>query len=250
MNDMITGGWVRATDTPVYNRKGFEEGDKVTVCMECGKEVRSVVLRLGGMKKEIQRRYCNECALAWQRGTEREAADPTMAKIAAGIPPRFLNCQHVPSDMTTVLSGKGLLISGPAGVGKTYRTSGLAGKLVEMEYDVCFTTSSSLFASIRDSYSRNTTEQVIRDYTTADYLFIDDLGKEPPTAWVLSMLFRIIDTRYTSQLVTIVNTQFTPSQLVERLASEGSVEEAEAIVSRLIEDSDPIFMEGENRRLA
>ena len=94
------------------------------------------------------------------------------------------------------------------------------------------------------------TEQVIRDYTTADYLFIDDLGKEPPTAWVLSMLFRIIDTRYTSQLVTIVNTQFTPSQLVERLASEGSVEEAEAIVSRLIEDSDPIFMEGENRRLA
>ena len=243
---------MKATDTPVYNRKGFEEGETVTRCLDCGKEIRAVVLRLGGMKKEVRRRYCNECALAWQRMQEPEAApiDPTMAKLAAGIPQRFLKCQHTPSDFTAVVSGKGLYISGKAGVGKTYRTAGLAGKLVELEYDVCFTTSSDLFARLRDSYSGKTTEQVVSDYTTAEFLFIDDLGKEPPTAWVLSMLFRIIDTRYASQLPTVVNTQFAPSQLAARLSSEGSVEEAEAIVSRLLEDCTPLVMEGENRRLA
>lgn len=80
-------------------------------------------------------------------------------------------------------------------------------------------------------------------------LVLDDLGKGKPTDWAMERVFRLINDRYNHRKPTIITSQYDLNELGLRCAVNGDVETAEAVVSRIIKRSKPVYKNGPDRRL-
>ena len=90
----------------------------------------------------------------------------------------------------------------------------------------------------------------VREDDPSCLLVIDDFGKEPPTDWALSQLFRVVNARYEALKPVVVTTQFSRPALIERLSKNGDEQTAVAIVSRLFEMCRKVELAGSDRRLS
>lgn len=144
--------------------------------------------------------------------------------------------------------GKGLFIAGGVGTGKTMLASIIAHEI--MLSDLCnvkFVTEAQVYSSIREAYNRSSgvsDSKIIKKYKTTPLLIIDDLGKEKPTDWSVKTLFDIIDNRYANDMPTIITTNFTADDLIQKLTPQNSNDKitATAIIDRLREKNEPIAM--------
>lgn len=142
---------------------------------------------------------------------------------------------------------RGLILRGDVGRGKTYAACAILNALLD-DYLVRFTTMGDMLSEIRSTYSSYDNEiEVIGRYANIRVLMIDDFGKESPTDWALSMMFRIIDERYRRGRPTIYTTQSNSLQLAEHLSKNGGIETAKAIVSRM-QQCYSMILEGVDRR--
>lgn len=101
--------------------------------------------------------------------------------------------------------GKGLYIfSGTKGSGKTLLACCLANELME-RLDICvkFVSIPELLEMTKDSYKDYSKREDLDGIRMAELLIIDDIGVEMKKEWVDSVLFRLIDWRYTGKRVTI-----------------------------------------------
>ena len=79
-----------------------------------------------------------------------------------------------------------------------------------------------ILASLKATFGTDESEDdVLSRLSRCKLLVIDDLGKETPTDWVLSQVFRIVNDRYEQMRPVIVTTQFSRPELIERLAKNG-----------------------------
>lgn len=148
-------------------------------------------------------------------------------------------------------TGQGLYITGSYGVGKTHLATGIARTLIEAEYLVICKPSVSLLADIRATYDNDCSQSeyaLLRDYLEADLLIIDDLGKELITDWSLSMLYTILNMRYEDKRPLIITTNYSDTQLIERLSRRGDRITAASMVSRLHEMSYGVNVGGIDHR--
>lgn len=216
-------------------------------CPRCGKQLKRISVPLFGKPTEVP--CYGSC------GCEESAID--MLGVArsdrgyalAGIPKRYLSAEvdhgHRPHD---VAAGLSVYVYGPNGTGKTTFACSLAKKLVDMGITVRFENSKQVIAEIQSSYNGRQTD-VLERCSACRVLVLDDLGKEQPTPYALSMLYQVIDSRYSQGKPTVVTSNFSRGALVNRW--EGAdLETAEAIVSRLCENSETVMMDGEDRRIA
>jgi DNA replication protein DnaC len=109
--------------------------------------------------------------------------------------------------------GKGLLLMGGCGAGKTHLAvaslleivrSGKPGK-------VLFSNFQELIQEIQASFDddRSTTKsEILRPVLEADLLVLDELGSQKPTQFVQDILYYIINTRYNEELTTIFTTNY------------------------------------------
>jgi DNA replication protein DnaC len=149
-------------------------------------------------------------------------------------------------------AGHGLWLMGNTGTGKT--TLGMlvakaalaAGKTV----GVYFTP--KLLTRIRQTYqeaeSENAYDAFFRRVTSVDLLYIDDLGSERHTDWVVEQLYAVINERYESQRSMLVTSN------AEKDVDQGQQQLTDQIgprtVSRLIEIcGDPLPLFGPDRRV-
>lgn len=152
----------------------------------------------------------------------------------------------------------GLLLKGNVGVGKTHQAcaaliayiNGARERRQHGYRSARFATFDDLLFECKATWKRYASEHdVIDRYAGTGLLCIDDFGKERATEWSLPIIFTIINKRSANLKPTIVTTQLTGKQIIERLTVDGNSETARAIVSRLSEYK-LVNMTGKDRRRA
>lgn len=102
---------------------------------------------------------------------------------------------------------------------------------------------------VRSAYSSGESpDEIFGRYRGTKLLVIDDLGKENVSPDSIMRIFELLDTRINNELPTIITTQFTNNELLQRYSNKVNDREmASAVLSRLTEFM-PIVFHGEDRR--
>lgn len=139
---------------------------------------------------------------------------------------------------TNIRDGKGLLIVGETGVGKTFFAASVANEAIDRDYRVLFT---KLGALVNEYTISSNKENYLSHLRNFDLIVLDDLGIERNTNYSDESAYRIIDTIYNSGISTIVTTN--------NMATASQDLPTQRIMSRLCERAKGILVKGKDRRL-
>jgi DNA replication protein DnaC len=158
-------------------------------------------------------------------------------------------------------AGKGLLFTGPMGVGKTHLAVGVLQRLVrERGVKGLFCDYRELLKGIQNSYNpevRTTELELLQPIFAAEVLVLDDLGAQKPNEWVWDTVALILNTRYNDRQTTIITTNYADlpagsgSQTdLERAAREQTLGDriGDRMLSRLAEMCIQVKMSGKDCR--
>jgi DNA replication protein DnaC len=158
-------------------------------------------------RAHIPRRY-EHCTLA-DFDTDFPGADKTLT-TARLMARRFVEGYPVETE------GKGLLLVGPVGVGKTHVAVGLLKELVQERGVVgLFYDYRELLKEVQNSYNRQvsaTELEVLRPVFEAEVLVLDELGAAKPSDWVWDTVAHILNTRYNDRRTTIITTNYANAE--------------------------------------
>ncbi len=108
--------------------------------------------------------------------------------------------------------GRGLLLVGGIGTGKTHLAVGILKELITNRGRAClFCDYRELLKQIQNSYNdsvKATELQVLRPVFDADVLLLDELGAVKPSEWVWDTVSLILNTRYNDNRTTLITTNF------------------------------------------
>src|SRR5215467_13064111 len=108
--------------------------------------------------------------------------------------------------------GKGLLLVGGIGTGKTHLAVGILKELIATRSAAClFCDYRELLKQIQNSYNDSvqaTELEVLRPVFDAQVLVLDELGAVKPSEWVWDTVSLILNTRYNDNRTTIITTNF------------------------------------------
>lgn len=137
--------------------------------------------------------------------------------------------------------GKGLLLYGNVGTGKTYAACEVVNALIDKGYPALVTSFSRITNTIQDMY--NGKQEYLDSLNQFDLLVMDDLGAERRTDFMQEMVYSIIDGRSRSGLPFIVTTNLT----INEIKNPTEIGYAR-IYERVLERCFPIEVAGVNRR--
>jgi DNA replication protein DnaC len=108
--------------------------------------------------------------------------------------------------------GRGLLITGSIGVGKTHLAVGILQALVaERGAKGLFFDYRDLLKQVQNSYNSKvsaTELEILAPVFDAEVLVLDELGASKPTDWVWDTVAHILNTRYNDRRTTIITTNY------------------------------------------
>ena len=141
---------------------------------------------------------------------------------------------------------KNLVFTGGTGVGKTFLTECIANALLDKSTPLHFSTAFNLnnqCLKYHTSFEKEKSD-LLEPFIETDVLFIDDLGTEPIFKNVtIEYLYLIINERITKNLSTIITTNLTPNEIINRYG--------ERIFSRLFNKANSLLinLSGKDMRL-
>lgn len=138
-------------------------------------------------------------------------------------------------------NGKGLLLYGSVGTGKTFAACEVANALLDTGYRVMVTNFARLINIIQGTFEGR--QEYIDSLNSYHLLVIDDLGVERQTDFMREMVYSIIDSRYRAGLPLIVTTNMT----IEEIKKPADVSNSR-IYDRIIERCFPVEVNGSSRR--
>ena len=137
--------------------------------------------------------------------------------------------------------GKGLLLHGECGTGKTYYAAAIANALIDKGYLVKMT---NFFQLANQLWDAKEGKQAFVDHLNKyTLLIIDDFGTEQDTTYMKSQVYNFIDARYRSGLPLIITTNLTP----EEIKNPGDIA-YQRVCDRLLERCVPVEVGGGSRR--
>ena len=136
--------------------------------------------------------------------------------------------------------GKGLLLYGNCGTGKTFAACEVANALIDRGYPVLVTNFARILNTLQGSFEK---QDYIDSLNRFQLLVIDDLGIERDTAFAKEQVYNIIDSRYRALLPVIITTNLS----IEKIKSPDDMENSR-IYDRVLERCFPIEITGGSRR--
>lgn len=149
--------------------------------------------------------------------------------------------KYVDNFKTMLKDGKGLLLYGSVGTGKTYAACEVANALIDKDYPVLVTNFARLTNTIQGMFEGK--QNYIDSLNRFALLVIDDLGAERKSEYMQELVYNIIDSRYRAGLPFIVTTNLEISEL-KSTAEVGNAR----IYDRVLERCFPIEVNGASKR--
>ena len=137
--------------------------------------------------------------------------------------------------------GKGLLLYGTVGTGKTFISACIANALIEKGHPCLVTNFARLTNTISGMFEGK--QEYIDGLDRFDLIIIDDLASERDTEFMGEIVQNIIDARYRTGKPLIVTTNLTSDDL-----KHPSEIRKQRIYSRLFEMCVPVEVKGKDRR--
>ena len=154
------------------------------------------------------------------------------------VPPRFRKA--VLSDLEFKMNPtQSYLLTGEVGRGKTHAMAACALALARKGEHVAFITSTEMLDKIRKSYKN--ADNYISVMLNVKFLFLDDIGVEKSSDWVLETLYKVINHRYNHMKHVTASTNLS----LDNMAGKGDPR----IVSRIVEMCKVLKVTGEDRRI-
>jgi DNA replication protein DnaC len=130
---------------------------------------------------------------------------------------------------------KGIFIFGDTGTGKTHSLYALSkGKGVVDNFV-------TLLCEFRDYMQKGLYFEKIKDFTNQEYVFIDDIGAEKTSDFVIEFLYILVNKRYENMKRTVLATNLSIDDFQEKYGDR--------IASRLAEMCVFVELKGEDKRL-
>lgn len=140
---------------------------------------------------------------------------------------------------------KGFYIYGGVGSGKTHAAYALYRNALRVSDNIPkFWNTTELFRELRLDVSRQDCDKRMVEIELMNcpgILFLDDVGAEKISDWVLETFYLIINKRYNDMLPIIFTSNYNIADLSERLGDR--------IVSRIVESCNIVKLDGNDRRL-
>jgi DNA replication protein DnaC len=138
-----------------------------------------------------------------------------------------------------------LFFTGAPGLGKTFLSACIARVVSESGHSVVYDTAASIFARFEERKFGRADDAVadaeIERYNSCDLLIIDDLGAEMTTAFTVSALHALINTRLSSGGKTVISSNLSVDELRTKYSP--------AIASRLEGEYQALRFYGDDIRL-
>jgi DNA replication protein DnaC len=139
-----------------------------------------------------------------------------------------------------------LLLIGNAGLGKTHAALAIAGAVLDKGYDVIYQSSPEFFARLEAlHFTSGAAEQesaLMDAACEADLLILDDLGTELISAFTISSLYTLLNTRTAARRPTVFTSNILDGALLEKRYTE-------KIASRLAGSCEQFVFLGDDIRL-
>lgn len=234
--------------------------DGVKHCANCGGALQTVI-EFGGVQKIVPCIcHCEKERRDNEEREKRAAERRRMARLIAfhneamqdwtfendnGNNPRVFQAlkKYVDNFETLRADGRGLLLYGNVGTGKTYAAASVANALIDRDYLVLMTNFSRITNDLQESF--NGRNKKIDRLNENDLLIIDDLAAERQTDYMNEIIYSVIDARYRINKPLIITTNLT----MDCFKNPPNVATAR-IYDRIIEKCFPIEFNGVSQRRA
>ncbi len=136
-------------------------------------------------------------------------------------------------------TGKGILMMGATGLGKTHLSLAIANRVIERGYSAIYGSVPELLRMLNNEQFGRSDKDTMSLLTGCELLILDDLGAENNSDYSVSLLYEIINARVNRSIPMIVSTNFDVAGLKANYNDR--------ICSRLLDMKGMFFVGSDNR---